>query len=164
MSWFQGPGILRAGSVSWLTGTLDGTEPSFTEFVSPLLFLLWQARMSAVKKVWSWGIPDAELQAHILLKDIFYLIILLLCIFWLQHVFSWNLMGLWWREHAPSHPTPLCTTEENCGAEAAAVPLLWRLPDIQLLGYLDLISLWQLDCCLVLQIFHHPKGFISSTH
>lgn len=52
MSQFQGAGIVAAGSLSWLTGTLIETEPSLMKFVSPVLFLLWQDKMSAVKKVY----------------------------------------------------------------------------------------------------------------
>lgn len=43
--------LVLSGSQSWHNGTLDGTEPSQTKLVSPVLFLLWQVKMSPIEKV-----------------------------------------------------------------------------------------------------------------
>lgn len=48
MSLFQGAVVVIAGSLTWLTGTLDGTEPSLTKFVSCGPLLVRQRKMSAV--------------------------------------------------------------------------------------------------------------------
>ena len=50
MSECRGPGIVHAPPPSRLTGTRNGTEPSLIELVSPVLLLLSQVNMSAVKQ------------------------------------------------------------------------------------------------------------------
>lgn len=44
---FQGPGIVHAGLLTW---TLDGIEPLSTKFVSPIRSLLWQVKISVMKR------------------------------------------------------------------------------------------------------------------
>ena len=52
MSQFQGSGIVRACSLTdWLNGTINGMEPLLMLLFTPVLFLLWQVKMSAVKRV-----------------------------------------------------------------------------------------------------------------
>ena len=46
----QGSAIVHAQSLTWFTGTLRA-GPSLMLFVTPVLFMLWQVKMSAVKRV-----------------------------------------------------------------------------------------------------------------
>lgn len=40
MRQFQGPDVVRAGSLTWLAGTLNGSKKSVMSFVINVLFLL----------------------------------------------------------------------------------------------------------------------------
>lgn len=132
VSWFQGPGILCAGSVSWLTtGTLDRTEPSLTKFVSPALSLIRRAKNVCHEKALKGDsstcckVKHSRGRAYCFEAHF----IIYICIFWLQRVLSSNVMGLL---RIRSYPMPLCTTGENCSAEAAAVLLC---EDIHVIRY-----------------------------
>lgn len=62
-------GIVHAHSLAWLTGTLIRMEPSLTSLVTPVVFLLCQVKMSALRGVYTITMPelyvlaDAEYQS-----------------------------------------------------------------------------------------------------
>lgn len=51
-------GIVHAHSLAWLTGTIIRMEPSLTSLVTPVLFLLCQAKMSAVRRDYMITMPE----------------------------------------------------------------------------------------------------------
>ena len=70
----QDSAIVHAHSLTWFTGTLRA-GPSLTLFVTPVLFMLWQVKMSAVKRVYGYRIlfagthgPPYDHSKHVQLK------------------------------------------------------------------------------------------------